>query len=83
MVQNWCQRRSETYLPIHLLASELGLLKCCLLLAIRAMLGCDSVSTFSHIENIVSFQTLKNKIEKLSLFRKSVIFMKKINQVHM
>ena len=25
----------------------------------RAMLGCNSVSTFSHIEKIATFQTLK------------------------
>ena len=47
------------------LASELGLLICCLLLAIRAISGCDSVSTFSHIEKIATFQILKNKIDKL------------------
>ena len=27
---------------------------------------CDSVSTFSHIEKIATFQTLKNKIDKLT-----------------
>ena len=47
------------------LASELGLLICCLLLAVRAISGYDSVSTFSHIEKIATFQTLKNKIDKL------------------
>ena len=30
------------------------------------MLGCDSVSTFSHIEKIERFQTLKNKIDELT-----------------
>ena len=66
MVHNWCWRRSEIYTPTHLLASELGLPICCLLLAMRAMSGCDSVSTFSHIEKIATFQTLKNKIDKLT-----------------
>ena len=66
MVQNWCQRRSEIYTRIHLLASELGLPICCLFLAMRAMSGCDSVSTFSHIEKKASFQTLKNKINELT-----------------
>ena len=50
MVQNWCQKRSEIYTHIYLVVSELGLPICCLLLAMRAMSGCDSVSTFSHIE---------------------------------
>ena len=54
------------YTPIHLLASELGLLICCLLLRMCEMSGCDSVSTFSHIEKIATFQTLKNKIDELT-----------------
>ena len=45
MVQNWCRGRSEIYTPIHLLALELGLPIGCLLLAKRAMSGCDSVSS--------------------------------------
>ena len=44
------QRRSEIYALTHLLASKLGLPICCLLLAMRAMSGCDSVNTFLHIE---------------------------------
>ena len=67
MAQNWCRRRSEIlYIHIHLLASELGLLICCLLLAMRAMSGCDSVSTFSHIKKIATFKTLKSKIDELT-----------------
>ena len=31
----------------------------------RAMPGCDSVSTFSHIKKMATFQTLKNKIDEL------------------
>ena len=54
------------YTPIHLSASELGLLICCLLLALRAISECDSVSTFSHTEKIAIFQTLKNKIDELT-----------------
>ena len=44
-----------------ILASELGLPICCLLLATRAVSGCEYVCTFSHIEKIVTFQTLKKK----------------------
>ena len=66
MVQIRSRRRSEIYTRIHLLASELGLPICCLLLAMRVMSGCDSISTFSHIEKIATFQTLKNKIDKLT-----------------
>ena len=64
MVQNWCRRRSEMYAPIHLLALELPI--CCLLLAMLAISGCDSVSTFSHIEKIATFQILKSKIDELT-----------------
>ena len=32
-----------------------------MLLAMRGMTGCDSVSTFSHIEKIATFQKLKTK----------------------
>ena len=66
MVQNWCRRRSEIYTRIHLLASELELPICCLLLAMRAMSGCDSVIIFSHIEKKASFQIVKNKINELT-----------------
>ena len=40
-----------------------------MLLAMRPMSGYDSVSTFSHIEKIATFQTLKNKIENDSYDR--------------
>ena len=68
MVQNWFRGRSEIYIyiSIHLLGSELGLPICCLLLAIRAISRCDFVSTFSHIEKIPTFQTLKSKIDELT-----------------
>ena len=66
MVQSGCQRRSEIYTPIHLLASELGLPICCLLLAMRAMARCHPVSTFSHIEETATFQALKSKIGELT-----------------
>ena len=39
---------------------------CRLLVTIRAMSRCDSVSTFSHTEKIATFQTLKDKICKLA-----------------
>ena len=32
----------------------------------RGTSGCDSVRTFSHIEKIATFQTLKNKIYELT-----------------
>ena len=66
MVQHWCRRRSEIYTPIHLLISESGLPICCMLLEMRAMSRCDSVRTFSRIEKIATFQTLKNKIDELA-----------------
>ena len=65
MVQNWCRRRSEIYTLIHLLASELELPACFLLLAMLAISGYDSASTFSHIEKIATLQILKNKIDEL------------------
>ena len=37
-----------------------------MLLAMRAMSRCDSVRTFSHIEQIATFQTLKNKTDELA-----------------
>ena len=49
------------YIPIHALASEIGLSICCLLPAMHA--GCDSVSSFSYM---TAFQTLKNKIDELT-----------------
>ena len=58
----------ERYIPIHLLASELGLPICCLLPAIHAISGCDSVIviSFSHTGQITAFQTLKNKFDELT-----------------
>ena len=40
-----------------------------MLLAMRAMSGCDSVNTTSHIEKIATLQTFKNKIENDSYDR--------------
>ena len=54
----------QRYIPKHVLASELGLPIGCLLPAMHA--GCDSVSSFSHIRKMTTFQTLKNKIEELT-----------------
>ena len=62
MVHNW---RSGIYTPIHLLASELGLPICCLLLAMRAMSGCDSASTFSHSKD-GNIPNIKKKIDELT-----------------
>ena len=59
-------KTSRDISPTHLLASELSLPICCLLLAVRAISECDSVSTLSHIGKIATFQTLKNKINKLT-----------------
>ena len=61
MVQNWYR---WWYIPIHALASEIGLPICCVLPAMHA--GCDSVSSFSHIKKMAAFQTLKNKIDQLT-----------------
>ena len=47
------------YIPIHVLASELGLPMCCLGSAMHAVSGCDSVSSFPHIRKTKTFQTLK------------------------
>ena len=43
--------------------------------AMHKMSGCDSVSTFSHIEKIATFQTIKNKIENVSYDRLRWIFL--------
>ena len=55
----------QRYIHIQLLASELGLI-CCLLPAMHAISGWDLVSSFSHIEKITAFQTLKRKIDELT-----------------
>ena len=38
--------------------------------AMRAMSGCDSASTFSHFEKIATLQILKNKIDELADMQK-------------
>ena len=55
---------NQRYIPIHVLASELGLPIYCLLSTMHA--GCDSISSFSHIGKITMSQTLKNKIDELT-----------------
>ena len=54
----------QRYIPLDVLASELGLPIFCLLPAMHA--GCDSVSSSSHIKKMKTFQTLKNKMDKLT-----------------
>ena len=56
-------RDHERYIPTHELASGLPL--CCLLLARHGISQCDSLSIFSYI-GMKTFQTLKNKINKLT-----------------
>ena len=84
-VSNWNRWR---YIPIPALA--LGIPVCCLLGAMHV--GCESISSFSHIRKITTFQTLKNKMDQLtnmidfdgfshSLCSVCCYFMKKINQV--
>ena len=51
---------------LHVLVLELGLPLCCLLPAMHAISGCDSVSSLSHIGKITTFQILKNKIDELT-----------------
>ena len=46
------------YIPIHLLALELGLPICFLLPAMHVISGCDSVSTFSHMWCIAQSGTI-------------------------
>ena len=53
----------QRYIPIHVLSSELGLPICRWFSAMHA--GCDSVSSFTYIRKIATFQTLKNKIDEL------------------
>ena len=78
MFQNWCWRQSEIYTPMHLLASELGLPISCLLLAMHAISGCDSVSRFSHIAKITSPGFILNNFLG-PLYGKNIQFWK-INQ---
>ena len=65
MLQSWYWYH-QRYIPIHLVASELKLPICCLLPVMHAILGCNSGSSFSLIGNITAFQTLKQKIDKLT-----------------
>ena len=52
--------------PVTLVASELELRICCLLPAMHAISGCNSVSSFSHTGKTTIFQTLKNKLDKVT-----------------
>ena len=61
MVENWYRRRSEIYTPKHLLASELGLPRCCWLLAMNALSRCDPVSSFLYIEKITLIIKKQNR----------------------
>ena len=66
MVFNWYRWRSGI-IPTHLIvASELELTVCCLLPAMYAIWGCDSVNSFSHTRKITTFEALKNKLEELT-----------------
>ena len=64
MVQNWRRRRSGIYTNMHLLASELGLPICCLLLAMRVQCQDVTASVLFHIEKIAIFQAIKSKIDE-------------------
>ena len=52
---------------LDLVASKLRLTIYCLLPAMYAISRCDSISSFSHTGKITTFQTLKNKQNKLQL----------------
>ena len=52
---------------LHLVASKLGLPIRCLLPAMYAISRCDSISSFLNIGKITTFQTLKNKQNKLEM----------------
>ena len=52
---------------LHLITSKLGLPICCLLPEMYEISRYDSISSFAHTEKITTFQTLKNKQNKLEL----------------
>ena len=54
----------QRYIPIHVVASELGLPIHWLLPAMHA--GWNSGSSFPHIRKMTTFQTLKRKIDELT-----------------
>ena len=56
----------QRYISAYLVASELGLPICCLLSAMHAILGCNSVNSFPHTGKITTFQTLKHKLDELT-----------------
>ena len=56
----------QRYISAYLVASELGLPICCLLSAMHAILGCNSINSFPHTRKITTFQTLKHKLDELT-----------------
>ena len=68
------KKKKKSVLPVtirdaslHLVASKLGLPMCCLLLTMYEISRYDFISSFPHTEKITTFQTLKNKQNKLDL----------------
>ena len=54
----------QTYIPVHILASELGLTICCLRPAMHVISGYNFVSSFSHIGKTIT--CLTSKIDELT-----------------
>ena len=63
MVLN-CTGNDRKYIPVHLVASKLGLPIRCLLHAMHTISRCNSVNSFLHTEKITTFQTLKHKLDE-------------------
>ena len=63
MVLNYTHN-DQTYIPVNLVASELGLPICCLLPAMHAVSRCNYVSSFSHTGKTATFQTLKKQTRR-------------------
>ena len=61
-----CTVNDQRYIPVYLVGSNLELLICCLLLAMHVISRCNSVSTFSHTGKTTTFQSLKNKLDKVT-----------------
>ena len=51
----------QRYIAVPLVAPELGLPICCLLPAMHAISGFNSVESFSHTGKITTIQTFKKK----------------------
>ena len=72
MVQNWRRRRSGIYTNMHLLASELGLPICCLLLAMRVQCQDVTLSLLFHIgkdSNIPNNKKENRQLDKYDRLR--------------